>query len=724
MLKVLEIDALPENLDARLFIDAMHNSQFILCHDLMQRKTCILAGKEFDERSMENAVVGMRLKEIRFEEEVKDMMCLVVYNQQNDAPPLDNIYSVLGGMESRIFVSFAPAGQQYVKILKDRIEDTLSNKEVRMTKSIFRRNRGGQYAVQTELYYDSESRKVLLSSLEVLGETLVNNGVSYKTCILIDRPCPEVVGYIKSRLLVIDEFRMGNRKVSSIFNEVPDVDALPCHYTYAATMLSFSDRIRRRVIVKTPEPVSAGDITFGNFLRGGESITDIQVKTHASTLNLGVIITGMPGSGKTRCAMNIVSQIVGLGNTKVIVISPTDEWNSMCIKEGMNIVKIYDDHEGINFFRCESNINVERFYENLAMLIASASKAGPYKNSFEKCLLSAFRKTYFNTKSPDPITVYERIEEEIMERHSNKNSLFPRYTKHGENIRAALESLRLMLNREQFAYSVGINLRECIENGVVFDMSKVSNTMKPFFYAMVLNQIYSFTEEMDNFGDGELRMLICIEESHLVFGEEDRSAAVMDLKQRIQDFRKKGVCLALITHNAAEIDNEVRRLCQTKAYFRQSPDVAKHAALDLAVNEKDMEMIINKLQKIGQRDCMLAYVNIEGAEKNPEDTIIIKTNDYTAIQPAYNRMERHDTDRRVSMTIKLKFKDGKPVVGKRVDVCYLGERIYRSTSDDEGKFEVNNIMKGIKYNVLILGEKKKDTAYFEVRGDVENVIWL
>jgi hypothetical protein len=154
------------------------------------------------------------------------------------------------------------------------------------------------------------------------------------------------------------------------------------------------------------------------------------------------------------------------------------------------------------------------------MLIASASNAGPYKNSLEKALLAAFHKVYKLVKDPDPQEVYEAIEEAIIEQHGKRTNVGVKYTKHGENTMAALENLRLMLSRPEFAQRNGIDFSKLVKSGVVFDLSEVSNNMKTFFYALILNQVYNIADTFAEDGDDKLRLLIVLEEAQLAFGDE------------------------------------------------------------------------------------------------------------------------------------------------------------------------------------------------------------
>ena len=77
----------------------------------------------------------------------------------------------------------------------------------------------------------------------------------------------------------------------------------------------------------------------------------------------------------------------------------------------------------------------------------------------------AFSKVYSRTKNPNPQSVYEEIEESIREQHGKRTSTSIKYTKHGENARAALESLRQLLMMPQFAYGEGVDFGDFVAKG-------------------------------------------------------------------------------------------------------------------------------------------------------------------------------------------------------------------------------------------------------------------
>jgi hypothetical protein len=353
---------------------------------------------------------------------------------------------------------------------------------------------------------------------------------------------------------------------------------------HASSFLGFYGTTRVNYTLTTIPSYTEGNIPVGTYLRDGVSDTQTEIKIEESALNLGLVITGLPGSGKTSAAMSILDSICRLQTKgtrpKIIILSSTSEWNDFAVAHGLHLIRFYRDNIPINFFSCGEGAKRVQFYEDLSVLLANAAKAGPYRNPMEKCLLNAFRRSYKDTGSPSPTEIYGAIEESIINLHGKRTNAGVKYTKHGENIKSALENLRGILAREEFSAPHWIDLGKIIEESVVFDMSSVSNSSKPYMYSMVLNQVYSMANSFDENGDDNLRMVICVEESQILFDSSSRddNAATEDLSRRIQDFRKRGIALVLITHNAIDIPSQIRRICQNKIYMKQASDTAIIAA--------------------------------------------------------------------------------------------------------------------------------------------------
>lgn len=717
--RTMKIVALPHGMDRRIFIDALLGAQFALYHDLRKRETLIAVYDTEAIETIRNALPGTAFSVLEEPLWPGKKLCIIAFPAKENADTFDAMYRFFGGSTSVLLTSFIPVSEEYVEKVKENTEEKMSQMDVRLSKSLSKRADAYSEtdALQRDLYHGSDQKRALSIILESLSSAMLANGTAYKIVILINHDDIRLHSYLRSKLLILDEFEFEGDSLQVIIDELKKIDAIPHDAQRTAMMLGFSNTLKVVRAINTHVCLQSGGISLGRYLEDGVKETEHIVGISKETLNLGTLVTGVPGTGKTFAAKGILEGVVTKGNLKLVIISTTDEWNSFGNSKGSYVIKPYESKVPINFFKCDANINSERFYENLAMLLASASNAGPYKDSLEKCLLSAFYKIYRDTLAPDPVEVYDAVEEAIVEQHATKTNVGIKYTKHGENVRAALENLRLMLNRPEFAFSEGINFDLLLEKGAIFDLSSVSNKMKPFFYALILNQAYSFADSFDTSGDDSLRMLICIEEAQLIFGREEKSAATADLKQRIQDFRKKGIGLILIAHNVTDIEPNIRRLCQTKLYFRQSSDVAKFAADDLPFKEENHDAVVEILKILEHRVCALSHIENSTGIKNMADPIFIKISKQSLEGAGKSNAAIHlecEGLTKISMKIRLANEKGEPKKGVSTEVFYVGERIFKGKSDNDGFIFVENSIPGKQYNIIVLGEKKKDTRKFKV----------
>ncbi len=100
----------------------------------------------------------------------------------------------------------------------------------------------------------------------------------------------------------------------------------------------------------------------------------------------------------------------------------------------------------------------------------------------------------------------------------------------------------------------------------------------------------------------------------------------------VQDFRKRGIGLLLLTHSVTDIDVGIRRLCQLKIYLKQAPDAAQAAARDHVFSAAKDDDIIAKLKSLDSRVGALNYVCREGSEKLSNDSVFIRTLQYDDVR--------------------------------------------------------------------------------------------
>ncbi|MCL5239419.1 MAG: hypothetical protein M1286_03025 [Candidatus Marsarchaeota archaeon] len=711
---------MPENLDRMRFLESFLGEPLIVCHDLLNKDTLLLTELEVDTKVTCRALPGIEFSEAQREARFGDALCLIAADSRGEENVFDSMYTLFGGLDAEIFVSFTPMNRKDVLRAERKTEIMLSKKETGFTKSVSTRGEAASLtdARHTEAYYGSDEKELLASLLEAQKSAMLANGNAYAVVIFLVGDYGLVRDYLYSKLPVIESRKVNCTTPIQIYKLSQRIEALPFDSSRASKMVGFSTSIRRTVIVDAHARKFFGDIALGNSVEGSLMETDESVGVSASAFNLGTIVSGVPGTGKTFAAMGIVGQIAKRGKALVAIISPTEEWNAFGYNNGMRVLRLQRQRTGINFFKCDSGIEIGRFSENLAMLMASASDAGPYTGSLEKCLVAAFRQVYSREIDPDPVSVYEAIEEAIVEQHGKRAGTGVKYTKHGENTRAALQNLRSMLNVPEFSRKEGVDLKELLKAGVVFDLSAVSNKMKPFYYALLLNQIYGIADCFDTRGDSELRMLICLEEAQLVFRKENDTAAAQDLVQRIQDFRKKGVGLMLITHNITDIEPSIRRICQTKLYFRQSADVAKFATADLLFSEESKDAVAERMKGMERGLCAVTY--LQGRERAA--AAFLKTPRLAPTELSYEPEDSYAAEPREDMVACVTDGQGGGKEGIWIQIFYVGEKVYDGRTGTDGKIRVRNTIRGNKYVLVARGDRKKDSRMFNIVGGELNIV--
>ncbi len=702
--------------------EAFNGSPFSITYDFSLRKSIVSAFSDSCEdliSTIEKRTVGLKLTETPYP---------LPYNQTHEAYPVffdstledqplfEDIFFTKG-CDAKVIVEFIPVNEKCVRKRTLEIEKRLSSAAVRETNSArpgFVSAFGRSF--QRELFFDSGSTQALKSELEGIKRAAITNGILYGILIsLVDDNEGIAAAYLRSKFNLPAPFKIMPKNAEEFIEKAEN---LKYHLFPAVTLsrlIAAPDCSRISYPIKVVRPYNGNGVIVGNFLEGAVADSDVQVSINPTVLNLGFIITGLPGSGKTMEAMGVLDRVLryyaAAGNNgrkpATIVISPTDEWNGFAEQNGLARIRLFDDGIPINFFRPYNKDS--RFYEDLAMILSSASRAGPYQNPMEKCMLNAFRALKGSKDAADPVILYDAIEESVIKFHARRTNTGVKYTKHGENIRSALEDLRNILNRAEYSAREGVNLHDLFNSGVVFDMSAIGTTMRPYLYALVLNQVYSFAAKFDTKGDDELRLIICVEEAQTIFGSRNL-AAVEDLKKRIQDFRKQGMAIVLLTHNVNDIDPGVRRLCQIKLYLRQAPDVAPIAAKDLMFSAVEEEELVSKLKHLDSRVAAFSYVEKVNGDKIAQDSTFIRTADC----PVYENM--FEAGNGVSAKGKIVHETPISIAVHNTDhgsheyfirILYLWEEVYIHSIDQETQTFHDSIPKGRMIVLQLLDRKQK-----------------
>ncbi len=703
----LKVEAIPsEGINGKMLLDAIGKRSFAVIYDLHDRSTKLYIETDQDGKALEKllshtAKIDARLcKPVELEEGI----CIAFYKR---ASGIGLIKDIIGSQfrDGKVILFFKVQDEKSAEEFKKRLESRLSNQGVKSTLSI----PGSLFSPSTSLHRDeyesSEERELLLSVLEDINKTVLSGLQAYRIVMEITGKSADAIkSELERHIIAMHIEKKGKMEWDDAFELANKWDGMHYGSDYISSLIeAYGSGLHYPVKTAERKGKRAG-ISIGTYVENGITETNEKIRIPLDSFNLGFIISGLPGSGKTTEAMSIVHQI-RKHMPNIAILAPTNEWNAFAARHGMECISIASDKRPINFFSCPSS-NTVKFYENLAMLVASASNSGPYEGPMEKCLLNAFENAYQKTREPNPSYVYDCIEESIIKLHGKRTNTGIKYTKHGENIHASLENLKSIIMKDEYSCSKGLQFRKLIEKGVVFDLSEVSNAIKPYFYALILNQLYAIADDFDVYGDRKLRMLIGIEEAQMIFGSAEDTAAATDLANRIQDFRKKGIGLMLIVHSITDIKSEIRRLCQNKIYLKQAPDVAAIAAKELVFTYALQDEIIAKLKHLSQR---IGAFDSSQRGVNSSDSMFIKTNNYLCNESKEPVKARHGSaSMQIDAYIKIndarqeRKRESKPILA--LSVSYLGNEEYAEKVGDAFKVRM---LEGRYYEIMLKTEGMK-----------------
>ena len=726
LMDCFEIFSVPtEGIDTSLFIASMGKNPFLLIHDCKSDKTYLKmlnfnSRNDFELKYFNACNKGIKLLPSQFEFD-EELLCISFYKGEGSR------YGIIRDVLSKkgdayITVLFIPQSQKQIYDFKIIIEKELSSRHTRSMRSYS----GGigiwkeTHSLQNDIYTDSEERKILLSLINDIDQSIIIGSQLYKIFMLLHPNDKNSVDLLEERSRIFSKEKIKISVVNDLL-KFTDKPGIIYGSAYAANMVEFLGPSRLSYTIDTFFPTSSGNIKIGNYLKDGAISTDKLVSIPDTAFNLGTIISGLPGMGKTTALMNIIDQVIANNQkagkrTLVSILSPTGEWDNFGNSHNMNVLRFNDSTMQINFFMPSRMFAYEKFYQDMALLLSSASNSGPYQGPIEKCMLNAFRHVYIGNNILNPTHIYNHIEESIIKLHGKITNVGIKYTKHGENIHASLENLRAILSKEEYSVTKGVSIERLLEKGAVFSMENMSNNMRPYIYALVLNQLYAIAEHFDVFGDNELRMLICIEEAQIIFKNEQKktNAATQDLINRIQNFRKKGIGIVLLVHSITDIDPNIRRLCQNKIYMKQPSDISPIASKELVFTYSDNDKITNKLKHLDSSIAAFDFVGKNDNERVSNDSIFLKILHYENKNISTQKI----TPRTQSAVIisEVYIFDSRSKAQKevsRIRVNYLGEEVYNMKVENNSTIKLK-LLDSRYYIFEFLSETKRILYRLEV----------
>jgi hypothetical protein len=733
-IKAFRVESIPyiEPEHGKIF-EALGSSPFMLVYDSDARFTYLSVVSKEQEAvvsSLEMAVPGLSFAEHAVMLHLGDDHSFLIPYTNAERHSKDIFADFLGMFTGGVLgIMFIPVTEGAVVKAKTIAEKNLE--QIGVKQSTMVQGKSFNTSTQYELFSESDEIMVLNDILSSINYSITKNGIGYRVRMFYSAEREDIFGYVSSRVVVLGKDR---RRLSEsyITENSGNVDSLVFGESIAERFLGFYGAGKIEHIIKTVNPRQSGQLEVGCYVADSVRKTSDKIVIEPDTLNLGCIISGLPGMGKSVEAMHIIDGALSLEKRpKTIILDPTGEWESFAISHNMYLIKLQSDCVPINLFRCPDSVEVSKFYADLSIILSSAASAGPYREPLEKCMVNAFRRVYKETRNPSPSKVIDEINKSIIEMHAKVTNAGVKYTKHGENIKSSIETLVEIISREEYSERDGIAIEELLDGGIVFCMGGCSIRSRQFMYSLILNQVYAIAAKFDNLGDDKLRMLICIEEAQTVL-KDPESPAVEDMRYRIQDFRKQGIGIMLITHNPLDIDPSVRRLCQTKIYFKQGADVAKTVSDELMFSYSEEDEIAKRICRLSSGTAVLNYVSRIGVERRTNDTVFMGTTRYFPAVGGKNRISEYLSDKRICVNgdivanVTIRYSDRMDKLSDKVKkirnvrLMYLGyvlcEEEIRSNP-----FRIR-MLRGRTYCLELTDDRSKPIKSYSVVGESDIVL--
>jgi len=542
-------------------------------------------------------------------------------------PPLEDLFSSLSGYDAKLLITFHPTTEEEVIKEIERCEKTISSSEMGIRSGVsldipaFMIPKMTSESKNRRLYKDTVRAAYTSERLTMLNKSLVTGDSVFRVV---------AVGFGEDKEIIKQQFytKFPVYQLSLKQNEIDYLNyGLPINKgelisgEYAGRLILFtSEMAPENIVVDIPplQQVFKEGVFLGNEMLKGVNTTERKIRFHKSAFNVHSEISGMQGMGKTTLATMIANYALE-EKVGTIVLTPDNEWSRLGREKKDIIIVPFRKNPPINLVERPRDVPADIFYQNLSILLSSSAGAGPYTRPLRSVLLSAFTKLYKENPNPSLEEVYIAIDDAIEEMFGlvNWKTGEKTFDKYGQNLKSSLEAFRQILLKENYRVREGVRMDDCIKRGAVFDLSGVSDLIRPLIYAFLLSQIFSrVMVRFDEKGDMDPRLLIIVEEAHLVFREdrhyrEGAEEATRELESRLGQLRKRGVGIMLITHFINQLAEGIRRHTQSRFVFKQDSIGAEDAVKDLAFDPSrdHQELAMTKLLKLKKFECASLLVN-------------------------------------------------------------------------------------------------------------------
>lgn len=329
--------------------------------------------------------------------------------------------------------------------------------------------------------------------------------------------------------------------------------------------------------------IGENTIKFGHLVSDGNS--DVVIGCPLKSWTQHALVVGMPGTGKTTFAVNILTQFYRKG-IPFLAIEPTKaEYRAMIdivddlqiFTPGNNIVSPFI----INPFIPPKGITVEQYTPSLlAAFKAAFSMDGPLEMIFLKavnnCYIEHGWKKYSKYGDED-VTVFGMFEYILCFKKTMDSMNYNKETKSNIETAGLLRLMNLIEQNSNIYDTVNsVPIEDLLSKPTVLELNAIDNDeQKSLIMALILSSACVHIKN-NQIGDGQLKNVILIDEAHVLldsgidseYSGNSKSTTVKTVQKMIAEVRSYGTSIIIADQKPSAVTESIVSNTNVKVSFR------------------------------------------------------------------------------------------------------------------------------------------------------------
>lgn len=351
--------------------------------------------------------------------------------------------------------------------------------------------------------------------------------------------------------------------------------------------------------------IGENTIKFGNLVSDSDS--DVVIGCPLKSWTQHALIVGMPGTGKTTFAVNILTQFYKKG-IPFLAIEPTKaEYRAMI--DAIDDLQIFTPGNNevspfiINPFIPPKGITVEQYTPSLLNAFKAAfSMEGPLEMIFLKAVNACYIEYGWkqNSKYGDSdVTPFGMFEYVLCFKRIMKTMKYNKETQSNIETAGLLRLMNLIEQNSNIYDTVNtIPIEDLLSKPTVLELNAIDNDeQKSLIMSLLLSSICVHTKNNQK-GDGLLKNVILIDEAHVLLdsgvdnenGAATKSITVKTIQKMIAEIRSYGTSIIIADQKPSAVTDSIVSNTNVKVSFRLTSSKERNIiaeSMDLSENNAE-----------------------------------------------------------------------------------------------------------------------------------------